>query len=219
MWHARGGLPRGRVFWYTVFILAFWRGAYEATGFGNSGARGRRENDAVRGAALPHGRHPRPRARGPQKRTSGHARARACARHHDLLAAGAPGAGRHGGHAARHAGARGLFRRDGAHAAGARLRRARHQRHGRCAGAHGNALAAAAALPGAGVRVRDEDGPAGRGPRGAHVRPARAPERRVRGLHRPRPGADRPVRRGGARAVSRHRRAAGRDRARAHPQP
>ena len=51
---------------------------------------------------------------------------------------------RHGGHAARHAGPRGLFRRDGAHAAGARLRGARHQRHGRRAGAHGNALAAAA---------------------------------------------------------------------------
>ena len=107
-----------------------------------------------------------------------------------------------GGHAARHAGPRGLFCRDGAHAAGARLCRARHQRHGRRAGAHGNALAAAAALPRAGVCVRDEDGPAGRGPCGAHGRPARAPERRVCGLHRPRPGADRPVRRGGARAVS-----------------
>ena len=197
-----GDFPAGAFLWYTVFILAFSRGAYEATGFGHSGARGRREDDTVRGAALPHGRDPRPRARGPQKRAPGHARARACARHHDLFAAGAPAAGRHGGHAARHAGPRGLFRRDGAHAAGARLCRARHQRHGRRAGAHGNALAAAAALPRAGVCVRDEDGPAGRGPRGAHGRPARAPERRVCGLHRPRPGADRPVRRGGARAVS-----------------
>ena len=55
--------------------------------------------------------------------------------------------------------------------------------------------------------------------RAALMADLRAPERRVRGLHRPRPGADRPVRRGGARAVSRHRRAAGRDRARAYPQP
>lgn len=44
-----------------------------------------------------------------------------------------------------------------------------------------------------GVRVRDEDGSAGCGARGAHGRPARTPERRVRGLYRPRSGADRPV--------------------------
>lgn len=55
--------------------------------------------------------------------------------------------------------------------------------------------------------------------RAALMADLRAPERLVRGLHRPRSGADCPVRRGGARAVSRHRRAAGRDRARAHSQP
>ena len=36
-----------------------------------------------------------------------------------------------------------FLRGDGAHAAGARLRGARHQRHGRRAGAHGDAVAAA----------------------------------------------------------------------------
>ena len=69
-------------------------------------------------------------------------------------------AGPHGHHPAGHPRPCGLLHRDRAHPAGAGLRGAGGQRHRRCAEPHRDALAAAAALPGAHVRVREQDRPA-----------------------------------------------------------
>ena len=86
--------------------------------------------------------------------------------HHHFFQAGGAKAPRHPADSAGHPRPRGLLRRGGAGFAGDGLRHFGGQRHRRGAEPHGNPVAAAGALPRAGVPVRQQDG-LGRGRQGS----------------------------------------------------
>ena len=160
-----------------------------------AGARGQRQNHPDRSDAVPLRGAAAGRAGGPRGRLSGPPRAGAQPGDHHLCQGGAADAAAHRPDAAGYPGPRGFFRRNGADADGAGLRRADHQRHGRRAEPHRNAVAAAGAVPDPDLSVHQQDGPAGRRPRRAA---GRTTEKTASGLYAPRrrPGDAGAVQRG-----------------------
>ena len=190
----------------------FQRTGHEKTHHRNTRPCRRGQNDPLRGPFVCRGRAAHARPRRSRRRLSGHRSARTRARHHHLCQAGGARLRRHAHHAARYAGPRRFLRRSGAHPTGARLRDPCHQRHGRRAGPHPHALAAAGALRRTDVPLHQQDGPCGRGPRGAadgSAKELRRVRRSQRGAERAR-RARRADRRSGSRGAAGARRAFGR---------
>lgn len=119
---------------------------------------GRGKDHPGRGHALPHRSAAEAGPGGPRQRRHGQPSAGAGAGHYHFSQPGGAASGGHGGDAAGHPGPCGLFRRDGADPVGAGLCHPGHQRRGRGPGPHPHPVAAAGAVPGAHVSVRDENG-------------------------------------------------------------
>ena len=98
--------------------------AHETDLYRHSGPCGRRKNNLIRGPAVPGRSHPPSGAGGPSGRLSGHRRHGAAAGHYHLFQAGGAGTGGDPCDAAGHPRPCRLFRRNGANAASAGLRRA-----------------------------------------------------------------------------------------------